>query len=543
MAVPSRRKLLLFLCGWCWCWAAVAIQNEPVDQLGPFRGSSNLNAGEQLRTCWNALYDPAPVGYTDWLAGGPARLYLVDVWWPARPSNLPMTVFTMASMDRLHLLEAQCRGYKGPLSAAIYLPLPTTGAMSPVAAVKGDDAGDGEAPLAVTLRPARANVKGGDVMVDRKGVGKAAAKGRGTNGLADRRSLLGTDDTAIDKLMLRQHGAQLSAAREKIQAFFDRVQVLRANHSSSSSLSPVCDLRLMLFAERVSDLQLAAIMPTNVLRNAAALAAQTDLVAMLDADLGVSATFNMLVSDVDRLRNLFQEAAERPALYVVPAFEPNPLMEMETANGVSDAALSGSKADLIALWSNSTVKVFHVDGCRQCHKQINHMVWARSNESYEVHFARNFEPWGILPRFKDPGYDERFRGWAFDKIQHVESLALFKDFRFVILPDVWIIHRPHPKVAIARIHAQHQQTRNSKEQQEEGKSNDQVNVLLEQELSLKDGRTGTAYKFYMSYVHSLIRAERSVLEGSNRAKYGPQLNPQLLYCKSKLPWWQSPTLK
>ncbi len=54
----------------------------------------------------------------------PTRLYLYRGWWSAHaPPAAPLTVFTMASLDRLALLEAQCRSFAGPHVAAVYLPL------------------------------------------------------------------------------------------------------------------------------------------------------------------------------------------------------------------------------------------------------------------------------------------------------------------------------------------------------------------------------------------------------------------------------------
>lgn len=75
------------------------------------------------------------------------------------------------------------------------------------------------------------------------------------------------------------------------QAVFTRTESLRARGR------PMCELRLMLFTERTSDPQLAAIMPTNALRNAAGLTVQTPLTIMLDADLGLSASFNDMVAN------------------------------------------------------------------------------------------------------------------------------------------------------------------------------------------------------------------------------------------------------
>ena len=80
---------------------------------------------------------------------------------------------------------------------------------------------------------------------------------------------------------------------DRTQAFFKKMEAARHADGTASC----CELRIMLFAERTADRQLASIMPTNALRNAAMLAVQTPLAAMLDADLGISHTFNDLVSN------------------------------------------------------------------------------------------------------------------------------------------------------------------------------------------------------------------------------------------------------
>ncbi|GIL54006.1 hypothetical protein Vafri_9563 [Volvox africanus] len=413
----------------------------------------------------------------------------------------------MASLDRLPMLESQCRGYEGPISAAIYLPLLTERNEG------GSGNGGDDARMGVEDNGALSNSwrlqQLGSYPHD---IGYGDEKPSLTAGAAIAATL--------DELMLKEHGDKIRSAREMVQALSSRVEALRFNGV------PMCELTLMLFAERTADSQIAAIMPTNALRNAAGVAVRTALAAMLDADLGVSSSFNSMIKNASWIEYLMEEThASPPALCVLPAYEANPQLDDVTANRISDLALAGSKLDLIALWANATVKVFHVDGCRSCHRPINHVLWTRTQVPYEVDFHRNFEPWGILSRFQDPGYDERFRGWAFDKIQHVESLANLGDFRFVILPDVWTLHRPHPKVAIATLHRQ---------VSEKEKNGGTVNLFLKV-IQLKDGRTGTVYKHYMSYVGSLIRRERSML--SVGGGYQPQLNPQLVYCKSVLPWW------
>ncbi|GLC68078.1 hypothetical protein PLESTF_000643700 [Pleodorina starrii] len=443
------------------------------------------------------------------------RLYLVETWWSNRSSGLPLTLFTMASLDRLPMLEAMCRGYMGPISAAVYLPLLAGTNASHLTGTNASHLTGAAAAAAATAAESPQGGAGGPAEPLPEGATAASA--------AD--------------LILREHGEQISSARAKLQAFFERMDALRAADGS------VCQLALTLFAERTSDPQLAAIMPTNAMRNAAGLAAQTPLAAMLDADLGVSAGLNTLVNNETWIQHILREtSAQRPALCVPPAFEANPRLDNETAHRVTHVALAGtygrvcaatrSKSDVAALWRNATLKVFHVDACRSCHRPFNHAHWSLSPSPYIVEFQRNFEPWGILSRFQDPGYDERFRGWCFDKMQHVESLARLKDFRFVVLPDIWLVHRPHEKVAIAKLQHQH------REKQHNGtKTSEKVNVLLST-VRLPDGRSATAYKHYTSYVHALMRRERAALSAGDG--YAPQLNPQLAHCRSALPWWQRP---
>lgn len=46
---------------------------------------------------------------------------------------------------------------------------------------------------------------------------------------------------------------------------------------------------------------------------------------------------------------------------------------------------------------------------------------------------------------------QRFRGWCYDKIQHVESLARLTRLGFTVLPDAWLVHRPHRRTSIATL--------------------------------------------------------------------------------------------
>ncbi|GFR39665.1 hypothetical protein Agub_g136, partial [Astrephomene gubernaculifera] len=76
-----------------------------------------------LQSCYNKHYNGTPSTFEDFLRGFNTSLYLHQVFWSKKQSQLPLTIFVGATLERLGMLEAQCRSYPGPLSAAIYVPL------------------------------------------------------------------------------------------------------------------------------------------------------------------------------------------------------------------------------------------------------------------------------------------------------------------------------------------------------------------------------------------------------------------------------------
>lgn len=53
----------------------------------------------------------------------PSCMVAARVWWSRRPAGIPVTLVTQASAERLDQLRAQCATWRGPLAAALYLPL------------------------------------------------------------------------------------------------------------------------------------------------------------------------------------------------------------------------------------------------------------------------------------------------------------------------------------------------------------------------------------------------------------------------------------
>ncbi|KAG2434213.1 hypothetical protein HXX76_007939 [Chlamydomonas incerta] len=490
----------------------------------------------------------------------------------------------MASLDRLAMVEAQCRGYAGPLSAAIHLPLMVQAGGSGGSAAgqwqyeedayveeyagpgPGLDAVEQEGELQELEGPP--NDRGGASAARREPHAGSSSSGSGGGVRKDRSKGSGGRGGGARGMSLPEFRARLSAAnretldltRRRLQALFDSLEQAAATATSPASQRP-CALRLLLFAELVADVQMAAVMPTNALRNAAGLAATTRLAAMLDADLGVSGRLSSLVMDPDWTARVMELAdGEHPSLCILPAWEATTAATVATGPDARagelagqaaelqavEATIAGSKAEVVGLWRAGRLQVFHEDGCRRCHGPIDHRRWAKATEPYTVKWGQAFEPWGILARHRDPGYDERFRGWCYDKIQHVESLARLTRLGFTVLPDAWLVHRPHRRTSIATLShggggGSHGKSKDRgsgansssitkkvkaggggqqhKTSSHQGATEDEVSPLL-QVLSMPDGRNATAYQLYRAYVNRLIRAERKALGAGGGGKAG-----------------------
>ncbi|GFR42280.1 hypothetical protein Agub_g3178 [Astrephomene gubernaculifera] len=87
-------------------------------------GGVASNASRLLAASYNEVYEPTPTTFLSFMSGVPLSLRLGRAWWSQKSSRLPVTMFTTATMDRLDMLETQCRNYAGgPHASAVYLPL------------------------------------------------------------------------------------------------------------------------------------------------------------------------------------------------------------------------------------------------------------------------------------------------------------------------------------------------------------------------------------------------------------------------------------
>ncbi|GLC43643.1 hypothetical protein PLESTF_001615000 [Pleodorina starrii] len=88
----------------------IDLENHMVKQyIGCFDRYDTLTAE---RTAWQHFVEDQPTS-----------LVAARVWWSHKPAGLPVTLVTQLSIGRLEQLRAQCATWRGPLAAAIYIPL------------------------------------------------------------------------------------------------------------------------------------------------------------------------------------------------------------------------------------------------------------------------------------------------------------------------------------------------------------------------------------------------------------------------------------
>ncbi|KAG2489893.1 hypothetical protein HYH03_011695 [Edaphochlamys debaryana] len=439
----------------------------------------------------------------------------------------------MASLDRLPLLEAQCKSFPGPLSAAIYLPL--------LLATGAGPAGPS---------PWRRHRRG------RRRAPRGAESGSG----AGRHSAGAHYDTA----------GRLREAIETLEALFSRLE------SAPSACAPV----LALYSERLADPALAALMPTNALRNAALLPAATPLAAMVDADLSASAGLGGLVGNGSWASDLVARAQRSRSVWLLPAWETARSLGEAGGHGVAGEALAGDKAALARLWlgeaaaqalasagrsgpctagqhgsgSSSASAAAASAGSTACgqlaaaaaadaagagppgsgrlypfalrefaggHGPTDYLRFLTTDEPYKVPYVEGFEPWFVADRFALLPYDELFRGWYGDKISQVKHQAAHR-FAFHVLPGAWLVHRPHAPAPAAAIF-----------RREAGAQAHGVNALLQKTVRRFVRRS--KFDHYVTHNRNLDYWQR---RGQARGTYEPQRSAGFERCRSLLPWWR-----
>ncbi|GLI66282.1 hypothetical protein VaNZ11_010040 [Volvox africanus] len=348
--------------------------------------SRNTSAENLLKQCYNSQFESSGSRFSEYMDGKPTRsLYLHRVWWSTRRAEFPISFFTQADLQRLRALQEQCKSLPGgTVVAAIWL------------------------PLGSTIGP-----RGNDAAAD----AEAAKLGPGLS-------------------------ARHIPTVKNATAILDNVF---AQNEAASNTS--CVLRLLLLYEIVFDEALGLLMPINTMRNAAMMATDSQLVAMVDVDLSANKDLAASVMrSPERVAEMILLAEKQHMAWIMPAFDVSPSVPPPMRNYVADEALAVSreeKSRLRDMWTKyRLIFPFAMErGYTRGHNATKYEEWFVSQSHYPVYYEEGYEPWFMASRFLVPFFDARFRGYYMNKLVAARNTLLLANMR--VLPDVWIVHRPH----------------------------------------------------------------------------------------------------
>lgn len=170
--------------------------------------------------------------------------------------------------------------------------------------------------------------------------------------------------------------------------------------------------------------------PVNNLRNMALLNSRTPLIMILDADFVTSKNMHDYLSEVGQREILNNDKKQ---VYVVPAF----------SSDLRPHKLPKTKSDLLRAVSSRTVIPVNEKICPKCHGPTNYKRWYDATEPYNVLYRWIYEPYLMLNKdHLAELFDERLKGYGFDKNSHVFTLATY-GYEFIVLPDPFVIHMNH----------------------------------------------------------------------------------------------------
>ncbi|CAL7945202.1 unnamed protein product [Xylocopa violacea] len=168
--------------------------------------------------------------------------------------------------------------------------------------------------------------------------------------------------------------------------------------------------------------------PINYLRNIAMSYISTAFIFQLDVDfLPQFGLHETLISYIGKL-NISE--SDKVAL-IVPAFETERYRFTFPAN----------KDELLKFLKRGILYTFRYHVWTQGHAATNYSYWRNTMEPYEVSWEPDFEPYIVVSRLA-PRYDTRFIGFGWNKVSYLTHLTVL-DYKYIVLPDTFIIHRPH----------------------------------------------------------------------------------------------------
>jgi len=220
------------------------------------------------------------------------------------------------------------------------------------------------------------------------------------------------------------------------------IEEMKLLHQRLSTLPEGCVLDLEVVAEECCNQDIASMYPTNAVRNRALQVASTEVVLLLDADFVVDLSLAKTLENKGKYKELVDLLSDHRAL-VLPAFEA--WDQGEWGSKVALEAVHQGKAYIAAKFMYNVVIGFHMSHYPQGHEKTNFWRWMNTTEPYEVQYEIGFEPYIMLLKKFVPYYDERFRGYYWNKVQHLMHISMQNSLTFVVHPEAFVVHVPHRK--------------------------------------------------------------------------------------------------
>ena len=119
--------------------------------------------------------------------------------------------------------------------------------------------------------------------------------------------------------------------------------------------------------------------------------------------------------------------------YVIPAFE---------SKSYDNSPILSTKLKLLKTLDSSQRQIFCQDMWLHEHMATYYSKWRSAVYPYSVLWQTYYKPYILISRLETPPYDQRFVGFGLNKVSHMMILDAL-GFNFTVLPDVFIIHKPH----------------------------------------------------------------------------------------------------
>jgi len=203
-----------------------------------------------------------------------------------------------------------------------------------------------------------------------------------------------------------------------------------------------CILDLEVVVEERCTFELATLYPTNALRNRALLLSRSDIVLLLDVDFVVDLSLTYVLEDEKKHIELTDMLSSAVAV-VLPAFEA--WDQGDRGKNIALTAVKEGKQYIAKKFMYNIVMGFHMAHYPQGHEPTLFWKWINTTEAYKVEHEIGFEPYILMAKKYVPYYDERFRGYYFNKVEQLLHVSSQLGLPFYVHPTSFVVHVPHAK--------------------------------------------------------------------------------------------------